>query len=133
MYEINDNLVSCLFIGVGAVFGSWVRMHMIDYFRFKGFSRYFGTFIVNTAAVLFLGIFAANHNDHFINTSYKENPLLLFVSVGFLGSLSTFSTFVRDLLKLILEKKFKFCSCLAIFSILSGLLFALLGLSFGDA
>ena len=60
-----------------------------------------------------------------------ESPLFLFLTVGCLGSLSTFSGFIVDILKTILDKRWNLCFGLAFFSLLAGLLFALLGLAFG--
>jgi len=54
--------------------------------------------IVNVLASLFLGIFIA------LNLANKN--ILLFFSVGFLGCLSTFSSFIYQLFNLIQKKKY---------------------------
>ena len=54
--------------------------------------------IVNVLATLFLGIFVG------LNITNKN--LVLFFSVGFLGCLSTFSSFIYQLFKLIQERKY---------------------------
>ncbi len=54
--------------------------------------------IVNVLASLFLGIFEG------LNITNKN--LILFIFVGFLGCLSTFSSFIYQLFNLIREKKY---------------------------
>ena len=54
--------------------------------------------VVNVLASLFLGILAC------LNITNKN--LILFFSVGFLGCLSTFSSFIYQLFSLIQEKKY---------------------------
>ena len=54
--------------------------------------------IVNVLASLFLGIFIA------LNLANKN--ILLFFSVGFLGCLSTFSSFIYQLFNLIQKRKY---------------------------
>mgnify|MGYP000107429176 FL=1 len=54
--------------------------------------------IVNVLASLFLGIFEGS------NIANKN--LILFIFVGFLGCLSTFSSFIYQLFNLIREKKY---------------------------
>jgi CrcB protein len=72
------------------------------------------------------------HSQLVDNSLNVKSPLFLFACVGFLGSLSTFSTFIIDLIKTFLDKKLKLCFGLAFFSVFAGLLLALLGLAFGD-
>ena len=56
------------------------------------------TLLVNVLASLFLGIITA------LNITNKN--LLLFLSVGFLGCLSTFSSFIYELFNLIQKRKY---------------------------
>ena len=56
-----------------------------------------------------------------------SSQLVLFFSVGFLGSLSTFSTFIYDLYDLFMQCKFNTAIKLFILSLASGLI----ALSFG--
>ena len=82
----------------GSTLGLIVRM-FIKYIsgREKLFSSN-NILIVNLLASLFLGIFVG------LNITNKN--LILFFSVGFLGCLSTFSSFIYQLFNLIREKKY---------------------------
>ena len=83
---------------VGSTCGLVVRM-FIKYIpgKRKLFS-FDNTLIVNVLASLFLGIFIA--------LNITNQKLLLFVSVGFLGCLSTFSSFIYELFSLLQKRKY---------------------------
>ncbi len=85
-------------IVVGSTFGLVVRM-FIKYIsgREKVFSSN-NILIVNILASLFLGMF--------LGSNITNKNLILFFSVGFLGCLSTFSSFIYQLFKLIQERKY---------------------------
>ena len=91
-------LDSVVHILAGSTFGLIIRM-FVKYIigREKVFS-YNTILIVNVLATLFLGIFVG------LNITNKN--LVLFFSVGFLGCLSTFSSFIYQLFNLIREKKY---------------------------
>ena len=82
----------------GSTLGLIIRMFM-KYIsgRGKDFSSN-NILIVNVLATLFLGIFVG------LNITNKN--LVLFFSVGFLGCLSTFSSFIYQLFNLIKARKF---------------------------
>ena len=82
----------------GSTFGLIVRI-FIKYI--SGREKIFTSnniLIVNVLASLFLGIFVG------LNITNKN--LILFFSVGFLGCLSTFSSFIYQLFSLIQERKY---------------------------
>ena len=82
----------------GSTFGLIVRMFIkYIYGRDKLFSSN-NILIVNVLASLFLGIFVA------LNITNKN--FVLFFYVGFLGCLSTFSSFIYQLFNLIQERKY---------------------------
>ena len=87
-----------IYILIGSTFGLIVRM-FIKYIsgREKVFSSN-NILIVNVLASLFLGIFVG------LNITNKN--LTLFFYVGFLGCLSTFSSFIYQLFNLIKERKY---------------------------
>ena len=87
-----------LYILVGSTLGLIIRM-FIKYIsgRKKEFSSS-NILIVNVLATLFLGIFVG------LNITNKN--LVLFFSVGFLGCLSTFSSFIYQLFNLIKARKY---------------------------
>ena len=82
----------------GSTFGLIVRIFLK---HISGREKVFSSnniLIVNVLASLFLGIFVG------LNITNKN--LVLFFSVGFLGCLSTFSSFIYQLFKLIQERKY---------------------------
>ena len=82
----------------GSTFGLIVRMFIkYIYGRDKLFSSN-NILIVNVLASLFLGIFVG------LNITNKN--FVLFFYVGFLGCLSTFSSFIYQLFNLIQERKY---------------------------
>ena len=91
-------LDSVIYILAGSTLGLIVRM-FIKYIsvREKIFTSN-NILIVNVLASLFLGIFVS------LNITNKN--LILFFYVGFLGCLSTFSSFIYQLFQLIQERKY---------------------------
>ena len=91
-------LYSVIHILAGSTLGLIVRM-FIKYI--SGREKIFTSntiLIVNVLASLFLGIFVS------LNITNKN--LILFFYVGFLGCLSTFSSFIYQLFHLIQERKY---------------------------
>ena len=87
-----------IYILAGSTFGLIVRM-FIKYISGKEKIFYSNnTLIVNVLASLFLGIFVG------LNITNKN--LILFFYIGFLGCLSTFSSFIYQLFQLIQERKY---------------------------
>ena len=82
----------------GSTFGLIVRM-FIKYIcgKEKVFSSN-NILVVNVLASLFLGIF--------VGLNFTNKNLILFFYVGFLGCLSTFSSFIYQLFYLIQERKY---------------------------
>tara|TARA_S200000501_G_scaffold235216_1_gene220629 strand:+ start:217 stop:588 length:372 start_codon:yes stop_codon:yes gene_type:complete len=90
-----DNVLHIL---AGSTFGLMLRM-FIKYI--SGREKVFplnNILIVNVLSSLFLGIFVG------LNVTNKN--LILFFYVGFLGCLSTFSSFIYQLFNLIQERKY---------------------------
>ena len=82
----------------GSTFGLIIRMFIKN---ISGREKVFSSnniLIVNVLATLFLGIFVG------LNITNKN--LVLFFSVGFLGCLSTFSSFIYQLFNLIKARKY---------------------------
>ena len=87
-----------IYILAGSTFGLIVRM-FIKYISGKEKIFYSNNIlIVNVLASLFLGIF--------ISLNITNKNLILFFYVGFLGCLSTFSSFIYQLFYLIQERKY---------------------------
>jgi len=82
----------------GSTFGLTVRMFLKDISRRSKVFFFNYVLLVNVLASLLLGIFMS------LNITNKN--LILFFSVGFLGCLSTFSSFIYQLFNLIQERKY---------------------------
>ena len=94
-------LDSVIHILAGSTLGLIVRMFIKYIFGREKIFTSNTILIVNVLASLFLGIFVS------LNITNKN--LILFFYVGFLGCLSTFSSFIYQLFYLIQERKyFKF-------------------------
>ena len=112
-------------VSSGAVLGANIRFILYEKFERLYLNKYLSTLAINTVASFFLGLFLSilTRIDSY-NLSFK---LILFFSIGLLGSLSTFSTFVYDLFDLIV--KLEFFRALRIF--FSSLVLGIISLAFG--
>tara|TARA_B100001029_G_C15025575_1_gene433412 strand:- start:645 stop:1034 length:390 start_codon:yes stop_codon:yes gene_type:complete len=115
-----DNFQNFLLVASGAVFGANIRF--IIYQRLEKINLKKNDIIltINTFSSFFLGLFLAILS----NSNYLIDPyqLGLFFSIGLLGSLSTFSTFVFDLYEFFLQLKFYKGFQLFIISMILGIL-----------
>ncbi len=118
-------------VAIGAVFGAWLRISWTNYFHYKVSSKYFdlGTLLVNIMSTFLLGLVLAVLPKW--NDSREEFQLTLLVIVGFLGSLSTFSTFVVDVMNNLLEQRWQRGIGLALGKISGGLCAVAAGYKFG--
>ena len=122
---MHDNfLINYLSIGIGAVLGVNLRFLIISRFWLSINRKEIKVLIINTFSSFLLGFSMA-----FIisETSQNYSQFYKLFLVGFIGSLSTFSSFIYELFKLSLKKKFKDLIYLIIFSILLSLVFFYLG------
>ena len=109
-----------LLVSFGAVLGANTRFIAYKELKKLNLSKEYIVLIINTFSAFCLGFFLSFFEQiSSLDFSYK---LLLFFSIGFLGSLSTFSTFVYDLFELILRCKFFRAFKLLIFSITLGII-----------
>ena len=90
-----NSLISIL---VGSTFGFILRMFLQNNFKFETGFYIQNTTLVNFLASFFLGIFLAFNQ---IN-----NYLFLLIYAGFLGSFSTFSSFIYQLFILFKQRKY---------------------------
>ena len=132
MFELIEVCRSIFLLSIGAIFGSWARMHLTSSFALIFSSKYWATCSVNIASAFFLGLFLSFQSHSGLNFS-DNNSLSIFVCVGFLGSLSTFSTFIIDLLNILLNQRWKQFLSLSLCSLFGGLIAAFVGLSLGNA
>ena len=93
-----------LLVSFGALLGVNTRFLIYKKFEKLNLSNYLSIMTINTFASFLLGLLISfiPKIDSF-DFSYE---LVLFCSIGFLGSLSTFSTFIYDLFDISLQLKF---------------------------
>ena len=124
------NHKSSLLIISGAIPGALLRMQVSKKLALYTQSKLLGLVILNTVATFFLGFFLAIQPKLEFISSNQELYLLL--CVGFLGSFSTFSSFIFELYSFSLKHRFLDCFCMVLFSIFLGLFSVFLGQYFGN-
>ena len=119
-----------LFVSIGAILGANIRFKIHNKLVKLNLRKGFLILIINTFASFCLGLFLSLV-EHFRAFSYYYQ-LILFFSIGFFGSLSTFSSFVYDLFDLCLH--FKYFTALKLFfiSVSIGIIAFAFGLFLGN-
>ena len=114
-----------LLVSIGAVLG--VNARFLIYHKFKkiNINEHIIILAINTLSSFLVGLFITILPK--IRSDTFSSQLVLFFLIGFLGSLSTFSTFVYDLFELSL--KLKFFRALKIFTLSFSL--GIISLAFG--
>ena len=102
-----------LFVSIGAILGANSRFRIHNKLAKLNLNKYSLILIINTFSSFFLGLFLSLVEQFRAFTYYYQ--LVLFFSIGFSGSLSTFSSFVYDLFDLCLQ--FKYFKALKLFFI----------------
>ncbi|MCT0218897.1 CrcB family protein [Synechococcus sp. CS-1329] len=118
-----------LLVALGAVPGAWLRLRLINHFEPMLPRRHWGTFGVNVAAAFALGLLVALER----RCGLGGSGLWLLLATGFLGSLSTFSTLMVEVLQVVREGQPAAALLLALASVLAGVLALQLGLLIGAA
>ena len=93
-----------LFVSIGAILGANIRFKIHNKLANLNLRKDFLILIINTFASFCLGLFFSLVEQFRAFTYYYQ--LVLFFSIGFLGSLSTFSSFVYDLFDLCFQLEF---------------------------
>ena len=81
-----------LLVALGAVPGAWLRFRLVNHLEPLLPRRHWGTFGVNLIACFALGLLTALQSS----ANPGSHRLMLLLSTGFLGSFSTFSTFIAE-------------------------------------
>ena len=113
-------------VGLGAIPGAWLRLKVVNHFEPMVPKKHWGTFLVNVIASFALGLVLA-----LVERCSSSTGIALLMGVGFFGSLSTFSTFVLELLNELRAGHVMAASALALISIVAGLIAAAAGYSLG--
>jgi CrcB protein len=113
-----------LAISFGAIAGSLSRYYMtLNLTQWLGTTFPFGTFFVNLLGALVMGFFTTLS----VNQTFISPDLRLIVTVGFLGSYTTFSTYELDTEKLLIDRHWNMTVVYGISSALLGVLCLELG------
>tara|TARA_B100000945_G_scaffold281297_1_gene248907 strand:+ start:361 stop:732 length:372 start_codon:yes stop_codon:yes gene_type:complete len=119
-----------LLVSFGAILGVNSRFIIYKKFEKLNISKYLSIVTINTFASFLLGLFLSfSPKISSFNFSYQ---LVLFCSIGFLGSLSTFSTFVYDLFDISLQLNFFKALKLVFISLVLAIIALAFGLSLGN-
>jgi len=119
-------LADGVLVATGAVPGAWLRFYLVNHFQPMVPRKHWATAGVNLVACLALGLLLSLGNG-----CGDLHRLALLLSVGFLGSFSTFSTFVVELLQALGEGQAGEALRLAGLSVGGGLLALELGRRLG--
>ena len=125
MLTIVDKLQNIFFVSFGALLGVNIRFILYKKFEKLNILNYYSILIINTLASFFLGLFISIQKP--ISSYNFSSQLVLFFSIGFLGALSTLSSFVYDLFDLFLQYKFLRALKLFVLSLSLGLIALLFG------
>ena len=115
-----------LLVGLGAIPGAWLRLKVVNHLQPMVPKKHWGTFGVNVVACFALGLVLALNE-----TCAASTGIALLIGVGFFGSLSTFSTFVVELLNELRAGQRLTALVLALASIGAGLLACAIGYGLG--
>ena len=120
-----SHLIHFSALSTGSLLGANLRNLLITKFCSIKLSKSRRLLLVNLIASVILGASLSLNNKSDIKI-YRE--LVVLFLFGFAGSLSTFSSFINDLFKLSIKRKYKDISIIIFLSVFLGLLSISLGL-----
>ena len=124
-----DNLNNFLLISFGAIIGANTRFKIYQIIETTNINNNLIILLINSFSSFFLGLFLSFLSQaSSFGYSYQ---LGLFFSIGLLGSLSSFSTFIYDLYQLLIRLKYLRAMQLFITSLIAGILFFTVGFLLG--
>ena len=125
-----EDIKSLLLVSCGGILGSnirfWIFQVLDDFF----INKQLKTILINNLASFLLGFFSAILSNK--NSLNYPDQLGLLIIIGFLGSLSTFSTYIYDLFELPCTFKFFKIVETIVYSVILGLLALSIGFFFGN-
>ena len=114
-----------LAVGTGGFIGSVGRFYLSRYFQSLAVSSFpLGTLVVNVAGCLLIGLFYG----FFMKYSDLSPTWRLFLTTGFCGGFTTFSTFSFENIALLRDGQYVYFFGYTGTSLITGLLFTFLGL-----
>jgi CrcB protein len=116
-----------LIAGTGGFFGTIARFLASRYFQNLFLSAFpFGTFLVNITGCLLIGIFyGISEKSGILNPAWR-----MFLTVGFCGGFTTFSTFTGENITLLKDGNFFYFALYTGLSVFLGLLATFAGNAF---
>ena len=121
----NDALI----VAIGAVPGAWLRFRVVNHFEPMLPRKHWGTFGVNLIACFAIGLLVSLE----ASCGGASGRTLLLLGTGFLGSFSTFSTWIAELHATLHQRQRREAVLLCGVSVLGGLLAAGAGLAIGGS
>ena len=112
--------INIILISFGGILGTNIRYIFITRFKSKLINQKVKVLFLNLISSFILGL---SYNSLLNFNLSSDSKFLYSFLFSFIGSLSTFSTFVYDMYKLVLNKKYKNLIILVLTSIILGLLF----------
>ena len=116
---IIENLDNFLLISFGAVLGANTRFIIYKKIEKINLNKNFIILLINSFSSFLLGLFISISSK--MNSLGYSYQLGLFFSIGLLGSLSSFSTFIYDLYELFIQLKYFRALKLLIISLTAGI------------
>ena len=124
-----DYLHDFLLISLGAVLGANARFIIYKRIERINIDKNFIILLINSFSSFLLGLFfSILSQNSSLSYSYQ---LGLFFTIGLLGSLSSFSTFIYDLFELCIQLKYYRAFRLFIISLIAGILCFTVGFLLG--
>ena len=118
-----------LFVAIGAVPGAWLRFRVVNHFEPMLPRKHWGTFGVNLIACFAIGLLGGLQ----ASCGLAADRTLLLLGTGFLGSFSTFSTWIAELHETLQRHQRREVVLLCGGSLLGGLLAVGAGLALGSS
>lgn len=116
-----------LLVAIGAVPGAWLRFRVVNHLEPMIPRKHWGTFGVNVMACFVLGLVVSLEQS----CTLASPRLLLLIGTGFLGSFSTFSSFMAELFVVVQAREWAQTFWLVASSVVGGLAAMELGLALG--
>ncbi len=118
------NLTNFFLVGIAAAIGAWLRWGIGYIFSALYPSLPFGTLVVNLLGGFLMGLSIAYFQN--IASSLNEE-LKLFINVGFLGGLTTFSAYTSEIFTLLQKGEVQTSFLFLISHVLGALIMAFIG------
>tara|TARA_B100000131_G_C17909245_1_gene529661 strand:+ start:303 stop:692 length:390 start_codon:yes stop_codon:yes gene_type:complete len=128
---MSDTFQTFLLLSIGSILGANIRMEIMDRFKNKYFIKGSDIMFINLIASFILGFVVGLYEKNFY--LINNNNFILFFNIGFLGSFSTFSSFLFQIFMKVRARKIFDAFYIAFLTIFSGLLLAYFGYKASNA